>query len=89
MESSGANGNDKHRCRACGVNFSTLTLFDQHRQGWRVNPNQQLVGKCQTPAGMYLVEYNGAWYTPEGKAKVLKQVAAMKEARRDAQGTPA
>lgn len=71
----------KNLCRVCGVDFATLTGFDDHRKEYRINHRQQLVGWCLHPTEMGYVEYNGAWYTPEGKAKVLGSVAALAKYR--------
>lgn len=56
----------KNLCSACGVDFSTLSLFDKHRELWRINRFQELTGRCLGPQELGLVEFNGAFYTPGG-----------------------
>lgn len=72
---------DNNRCGACGANFGTLVLFDEHREEWRIDYKQRLVGRCLTPQEMGLVDYKGAWYTREGAQLVASRVEALHRER--------
>ena len=56
---------DHNRCNRCGLDFGSVTIFDKHREGWRVNRRQELVGECLDPLTLSLVEYDGVWHSPE------------------------
>lgn len=73
----------KNLCRRCGYDFAYLSGFDAHRERYRLNYRQNLVGDCIPPEEMGLVEYNGRWYTPESRFKILTQVATLARHRQE------
>ena len=62
-------GAEKNLCRSCGYDFGSLSLYDSHRELWKITRDQRLIGRCRTPQEMALILHNGVWYTSQMLAK--------------------
>lgn len=68
-------------CSRCGEVFANVTLFDRHREEWKINSNQELTGNCLDPTkewgiALGLVSINGVWYDEAGVRMLAKAAAA-------------
>lgn len=69
-----------NKCSACGNDFGSLNLFDEHRSNFRMNTAQHLIGKCRTPKSMKLrQDGKGTWHTPGVLDKLDKARAARQK----------
>lgn len=70
-------GSEHNLCRACDIDFGSLGSFQDHRETWRIDTKQRLVGYCMTPESLGLVNLNGTWHTEGMVAKVAKMRSGL------------